>query len=560
MVILGAGINGAALARELALAGVPVCIIDQRDLSCGATAFSSRLIHGGLRYLEYGEFDLVRESLIERTRLLRLAPHFVRPLRLYVPVERRRGGLGASLRRLLHLPDSRRSSRLPRGLWLVRMGLWTYDRYARDPMLAPHSVCRAGDRGTPQVDAARYRWMCAFSDAQIRWPERFVVSLLHDARETAASLGIPLRVYTGHRAALHGEVVEVLSASGRVVDEIPAAAVVNATGAWVDLTLSQLAVPSKRLIGGTKGSHFLTFNQPLREALCGQAIYAEAADGRPVFILPFGEATLVGTTDERFEGDPAAAIASEAELEYLIAGVHQVIPSARLTRHDVAQHYAGVRPLPYHPRSSTAAVTRRHWLHEHAGSTLPLYSVVGGKLTTCCRLAQQSAAVICRRLGIAPTASPGERPLPGSEDYPASDGQRAELQRRIAEEAGLDEQQVAAVWELWGMQSRAVLAPLGATDGRGADAVSLDGTHLPRAAARWAIRHEWARSLDDLVERRLMLLYHRRLTGRCLRELAELLREEGASTAAVEDQAAATAARLKRHFGKEVVDPPAAES
>ena len=133
VLILGAGINGAALARELVLGGISVVVVDSGDLAGGATSYSSRLIHGGLRYLEYGEFDLVRESLAERTRLLRLAPHLVRPLKLYIPVSNRLGGLRKSVRRFL----GRKSNETtrpdpPRGLWLVRAGLWLYDRYARD--------------------------------------------------------------------------------------------------------------------------------------------------------------------------------------------------------------------------------------------------------------------------------------------------------------------------------------------------------------------------------------------------------------------------------------------
>src|SRR5271154_1893735 len=136
VLILGAGINGAALARELALNGVGVVVVDTRDIASGATAYSSRLIHGGLRYLEYGDFSLVRESLGERTRLLKLAPQFVRPLRLFIPVRNRFGGLLSAARRFLGLKDRPHPDRvLHRGLWTVRFGLWLYDHYARDPTL-----------------------------------------------------------------------------------------------------------------------------------------------------------------------------------------------------------------------------------------------------------------------------------------------------------------------------------------------------------------------------------------------------------------------------------------
>src|SRR5438128_6446838 len=143
VLILGAGINGAALARELALNGVGVVIVDTRDIAAGATAYSSRLIHGGLRYLEYGDFALGRESLAERTRLLRLAPDFVRPLRLFIPVRNRFGGLRSAARRFIGLNDRTGSGTLlHRGKWTVRFGLWLYDYYARDPTLPAHQCHR----------------------------------------------------------------------------------------------------------------------------------------------------------------------------------------------------------------------------------------------------------------------------------------------------------------------------------------------------------------------------------------------------------------------------------
>src|SRR5262245_43816919 len=212
VLILGAGINGAALARELALNSVGIVVVDTRDIAAGATAYSSRLIHGGLRYLEYGDFALVRESLAERTRLLRLAPQFVRPLRLYIPIRNRFGGLMQASRRFLGLKDRPHESthsafRIPhsalsRGLWTVRFGLWLYDKYARDPTLPKHDSHRATDPDVVPVDRSKYRWVCSFSDAQIVFPERFTLALLNDARQIAAAQGSEFRVLTYHQATL----------------------------------------------------------------------------------------------------------------------------------------------------------------------------------------------------------------------------------------------------------------------------------------------------------------------------------------------------------------------
>ena len=207
------------------------------------------------------------------------------------------------------------------------------------------------------------------------------------------------------------------------------AAIVNATGAWVDLTLAQLEVITRPLIGGTKGSHFLTFHPPLAEALGGQGVYAEAEDGRPVFVLPWDRGTLVGTTDIPFAGDPATAVATEAELDYLVGVVRQLFPQLDLTRADVHLHYAGVRPLPQTGGGTPASVTRRHWMEEHVGGSVPMYSIVGGKLTTCRSLAEESAATILQRLGRSPSANSRQRPIPGGESYPADE---TELQADLA--------------------------------------------------------------------------------------------------------------------------------
>src|SRR5436190_21246071 len=323
VLILGAGINGAALARELALNGVDVVVVDQRDIAAGATAYSSRLIHGGLRYLEYGDFALVRESLEERTRLLRLAPQFVRPLRLFIPVRNRFGGFAAAARRFLGMKDRPRpadaNTPMLRGLWTVRFVLWLYDRYASDPTLPKHESHRPSDADVVPVDSAKYRWVCSFSDAQVVYPERFTIALLRDGLQIAQAHGREFTVLTYHDVALKNCTATIRRAGQlEIVREFEPSAIVNATGAWVDDTLGSLGVESKRLMGGTKGSHFVTSHAGLKALLAGRAIYTEASDGRPIFILPFVHGTLIGTTDEPYEGDPANAVATPRELEYLV--------------------------------------------------------------------------------------------------------------------------------------------------------------------------------------------------------------------------------------------------
>jgi glycerol-3-phosphate dehydrogenase len=512
VLILGAGINGAALARELALNGVGVVVVEMRDIAAGATAYSSRLIHGGLRYLEYGDFALVRESLGERTRLLRLAPQFVHPLRLYIPIQNRFGGLVQAARRFLGLKD-RPHAPLSRGLWTVRFGLWLYDKYARDPTLAKHESHRASDPNVVPVDRSKYCWICAFSDAQVAYPERFTLALLADAREVAAAQRSEFRVLTYHEATLDGRTARIRpNGQSAVAHEFQPSVIINATGAWVDQTLKSLGIESKRLMGGTKGSHFVTSHARLKELLAGRAVYMEAPDGRPVFILPFINEMLIGTTDEPFAGDPADAVATAPELDYLIAAVNEVFPDVRLSRDDIDMHYAGVRPLPHTDAATPGAISRRHWMEPHPNSEVPMYSIIGGKLTTSRSLAEEAAGEILRRLGLPRIADSRERPL--AEGEPALRG---------------------------------------VSNARTSPESVLTGTQISLATVRDVIRNEWVTTLDDLVERRLMLLYHPNLKRECLNQLADLLIEAGLLSA---DQKAvavdAVVDRLFKHFGKRV--------
>lgn len=553
--VLGAGINGAAIARELILSGVSTTVVDRADISAGATAYSSRLIHGGLRYLEYGEFDLVRESLAERTRLLRLAPQYVKPLRLFVPVSDRFGGFVAAGLRFLGWKKKASQAGPPpaRGLWLVRMGLWMYDKYARDPLLPKHESQRVGAPGTPAIDPSRYRWTCSYYDAQIRFPERFTLALLDDARQIAIDSGLEFELFNYHEAIPAEGEFEIRSVStGTIAARKRFDFVINAAGAWVDHALADLKIESPPLMGGTKGSHLVLSNARLAAAIGEDGIYAEAKDGRPVFILPFGDQTLVGTTDERYEGDPADAVASPAEVEYLLGTVNEILPSTQVSAADIVLTYSGVRPLPRVGEGVPAAITRRHALVEHQLGEIPVWSVVGGKLTTCRSLAEQTVATARARLHFGEGPTSRERGLPGGEDFPFDRHVLEECLAVTARVFGYDSESIHRMWALLGTRLELTLA-----EAEGEELIDggrkLAGVAIPMALARWSIRHEWPRTVSDLVERRLMLLYEPGLSRETLVDLAQLLAEAKVITAAqIEGEVDAAAERLRRHFGRRI--------
>lgn len=559
VLILGAGINGAALARELALNGIPVRVVDCNDLAFGATSKSSRLIHGGLRYLEYGDFRLVKESLDERTILHKLVPQFVEPLRLFIPVRTRFSGLLMSAARFLGKGRWFRrwaGGSQDRGLWLVRMGLWLYDVLARSPDFPKHSISSLPSPSVPKVDGTRYRWLCAYTDAQMRLPERFVVALLEDASRLAAKTGADFQVLTHHSVSLRDTTAVIRKlGSEEIVAEIEPALLVNATGSWGDLTLRELGIASKRLFGGTKGSHFITHHRGLRSALGDDGLYAEAEDGRLIFVLPFGDSVLVGTTDERFEGSPADAVATPEELAYLRQMVNDLFPDVELNETDVDVHYCGVRPLPNSSDATAAAIPRGHWIDVNEEGALATMTLIGGKLTTCRAFAEEAATLVANRLGATICENSRERPVPGGADYPTDEQAVRDTCNRLAERFKISPLQIHAIWELCGNRVNEILS-----DVADLDRTNLPGTDLPLAYVQWVIEHEWATRIEDLIERRLMLVYHPSLSEECLQSLADCLIEAGHLADSDRDGAVETAIdRLRAHYGKKVIRTASAD-
>jgi glycerol-3-phosphate dehydrogenase len=548
IVILGGGIHGAALARILACQALPVVLVEAFDLAAGATAKSSRLIHGGLRYLEYGDIRLVRESLEERTVLLQAAPAFVQPVRLCIPTRAEWSGL---VRSAVGFFGWRRTAlgqwvagpNVARGYWPIRIGLNLYDWLGGASGLPGSAALPLDDPQVPRFDRQRYQGVLAYSDAQMRYPERFVMALLADAVQADHGRGL-LAIRTRTRLAHNDSGWELVADDGTRTSIAPRA-IINTTGAWGDHTLAELNQPGPPLFGGTKGSHFITWHSELRDALRGQAVYAEADDGRLVFILPFGDGVLVGTTDEAWTGPPEEACATEAELQYLMQAVRDVLGIA-LERSDLTVHYAGVRPLPRPSGDDRAATSRDHafvWRNAHDTAVLTL---VGGKLTTWRPVAEQIADAVLERLGLFRQSATAERPYPGHDPLPAGLVPGPDLWNHWADALHATPAEIATLWEAFGTRLTVVLADRPPTE----TALVAD-TAWSRWAVRWVIAHEWVTRLEDLVERRLMLVFAPRLTCATLVDLAELLVEAGHLTPATKEAAiTACAARLQQHYGR----------
>jgi glycerol-3-phosphate dehydrogenase len=372
VVVIGGGINGVAVARECARAGKRTLLVEQTDFASGVTSRSTRIIHGGLRYLEHGELALVRESLRERERLLRERSHLVQPIHF-----------------LLMLNESTQRSAMK-----VRAGLWLYHRLGgKKPAETSEMELKRIER---MLDAG-HRWsLFNYEDAQCEFPERLVAEWLAEAVQAGA-------VVRNHCEALavdvaHGRARGVLlrdRISGKD-QRVEAGWIFNCTGPWADRVCQRSSVRTgKPMLGGVRGSHIVL---PRFSGAPNVALYTEAADGRPIFVVPWNEQVLVGTTEVPDTGDPAKVAPSLEEIEYLLLSVKQLFPKARISAHDIRYAFAGVRPLPNAPEEEPSAVTRRAVLHDHAEeNAAKMISVIGGKLTTAASLARACA----RKIGIA---------------------------------------------------------------------------------------------------------------------------------------------------------------
>lgn len=556
VLVLGGGIHGAAVARELILNGISVVLADTGDLAQGATSKSSRLIHGGLRYLEYGDVRLVRESLQERERLLKLAPHLVHPLRLSVPISHRWSGLLRSAIGFFRLARTRFGRRLmsrserraPRGFWPVRLGLWMYDLFSWSDGLPKSSWSRVRSDTHPQVDPQRYRWLCAYYDTQMRFPERCVMALLADAEQAARGLQVSLQIVTYATLNQRGSEFTI---TGRAVPPIVIRPelVVNTSGAWGDLTLRNMESSASPLFCGTKGSHFVTRNADLISKLRGQGVYAETSDRRLAFILPFGDSVLVGTTDEEWTGIPDHAVASEEELCYLLQVVDTVM-GLKLGRDDIESHYSGVRPLPLTTETSNAAISRDSALVEHRLHGVKIVTLVGGKLTTFRAVAEQISSHVLKKLRQPRTVSTANRILCGGEDFSRDPAVQNDLWRTWAKDYGTTLDEVKALWPLYGMRTRTILADVAPLP-----AELVADTPFFRRTACWIIQHEWVTTIDDLVERRLLLIFADRLSVATLRDLADCLTvTHHVNAETVTSMVDATRRRLEMHYGRPVTD------
>ncbi|MBU6296861.1 MAG: glycerol-3-phosphate dehydrogenase [Alphaproteobacteria bacterium] len=473
LIIVGGGVNGAGIARDAAGRGLQVALFEQHDLSEHTSSKSTKLIHGGLRYLEYYEFRLVREALREREVLLNLAPHIIKPLRFVLP----------------HTKQTRPA-------WMIRIGLFLYDRLGGRIGLPRSQAIRLSGTvlGAPLRKDIRRGF--AYSDAWVD-DTRLVILNALDAAERGAQIHTRTKVLSARRLGSLWQ-VEVLPAKGpsRVVT---AKALVNAAGPWVEgIRRMASPVPSPISVRLVKGSHII-----VPKLFDGEHAYIlQNTDGRVLFAIPYEQDfTLIGTTDIPFDGDRSSVDISAEETSYLCDGINRYF-ERQITPQDVVWSYAGVRPLYDDKADNVSAVTRDYILELDTGEAgqAPMLSIYGGKITTYRRLAEHALQKLLPNI---PVRNPGcwtaHVPLPGGDMK-----RDAVVQRLLKQCPDLMSETAERLAAAYGTRAFGILGDARSYDDLG----RMFGADLSEMEVRYLVDKEWARGVEDVLWRRSKLGLH----------------------------------------------------
>jgi glycerol-3-phosphate dehydrogenase len=511
VLVIGGGINGLAAFRDLALQGVDVALVERGDYCSGASAASSHMIHGGIRYLENGEFRLVKESVTERNGLLKIAPHYVKPLQTTVPIFSTFSGIvSAPLRFLTHKSGKPQE----RGALLIKVGLVLYDSFSRDGGTVPRHRFFGRKKALaalPKLNAD-LKYTATYFDASVHDPERLALDVLRDGLDSGVHA----------RAANYVEAVGFDDGAVRLRDGVSgeefsfeAEVVINATGPWTDLTNDALG-QSSSLMGGTKGSHIVLDNPELLAATGGREIFFEHEDGRIVLIYPIKGKVMVGTTD--IDADPAEpAICTEAEVDYFFDLVKHVFPAIPVDRDDIVYRFSGIRPLPGHGDLEPGFVSRDYRIVPTTLGSGTMLSLVGGKWTTFRALAEHLATETLQLLGMPRTVSTAGLPIGGGASFPLTDAAMHVWLADNSREVG--RARAKQLMERYGTHATAIIEELvEAGDDRLVNAPDYSVQEVARL-----IRTEHVVHLLDLLQRRTSIAFTGGVTTALLTELASLL-------------------------------------
>ncbi|WP_206476543.1 glycerol-3-phosphate dehydrogenase/oxidase [Microbacterium sp. KRD172] len=539
VVIIGAGINGISTFRDLAMQGIDVLLVDREDFASGATAASSHMIHGGIRYLENGEFRLVKESVQERNGLLKIAPHYVKPLETTIPIYSTFSGVfAAPLRFLTH----KQGKPQERGAFLIKIGLMLYDTFSRDGGSVPRHRFVGRKKSLQQLPKLdqEIKYTATYYDASVHDPERLALDVLRDGE--AAHSGARALNYV-EAIGLDDEGVHLRDRETGLDFHIAADVVVNASGPWTDLTNESLGTDTA-FMGGTKGSHIVLDHPELLDATGGREIFFEHSDGRIVLIYPLKGRVLVGTTD--LEADPRQpARCTEEEVDYFFDLIGHVFPTIAVDRSQIVYRYSGIRPLPHHDDTAPGFVSRDYRIERRKDDGSPtVFSLVGGKWTTFRALGENLADHVLTELGRQRVASTVGVRIGGGNGYPRTPRRRMEWLRQNVG----DTERGRTLFVRYGTRAAEVAAFIDEGD----DAPVV-GDALSTRELAWMVEREQVRHVADVIFRRTSLAFTGDADAAAVQAIAEALAPLlGWDAARIESEIVDTSTQLREAHGVDI--------
>ncbi|HXF86173.1 MAG TPA: glycerol-3-phosphate dehydrogenase/oxidase [Anaerolineales bacterium] len=518
VLIVGGGINGIGVFRDLALNGVDVWLVERGDFCSGASAASSHMAHGGIRYLENGEFRLVREAVQERNRLLQNAPHLVKPLPTTIPIFKRFSGLfNAPLKFLGMLTKP-----AERGALIIKIGLMLYDAYTGKQRIVPRHKFLSRKRALEKWPRLNPRIVntATYYDGAILHPERIAIELILDAEADNPD------AHALNYVSMIGGSKDTIILRDELTDEtydVKPKLLINASGPWIDFTNRKLGL-STRFIGGTKGSHLVLQHEELRNAIGDHEFFFENKDGRIVLIFPLFDRVLIGTSDIPVES-PDEARCTDEEIEYFLDMVKRVFPDIRLSREHIVYQFSGVRPLPRSNVASTSQISRDHSIEVLSGDwtnlSFPVYSLVGGKWTSFRAFSEQVTDKALEYLGLLREKDTRNLPIGGGRGYPRDAEDRKRQIESLSAWTGVARERLKILFERYGTRAEAIATFMNG----GTDYILRTLPDYSRREILFLAQHEKICHLDDFVLRRSLLAMLGRLSRAALEEVADVLGE-----------------------------------
>ena len=514
VLIIGGGINGLATFRDLALQGIDVVLVEKNDYCSGASAASSHMIHGGVRYLENGEIRLVKESLEERNRLLKAAPHYVKPLKTTMPIFSIFSGLiSAPIRLFTHSSGKPKE----RGAILIKVGLLLYDTFGRNGGTMPRHRFLGAKKSKAEMPSLNkdVKFTATYYDAAMDNPERLALDVLFDG----LAAGSNARAYNYLAASSHKDGKTVLKdqLTGEEISFI-ADVIVNTSGPWTDMTNQSLGF-STGYMAGTKGSHIVLDNQELFDACDNREIFFENRDGRIVLMYPILGKVLVGTTDIPHDMKEPA-VCTDEEVDYFFKLVAYVFPKIKIDKDQIVFKYSGVRPLAASGDINPGVISRDYRIvRTSAENEIPVLSLVGGKWTTFRALGEHLANDVLKILGKSRVSSTAKMSIGGGKDYPTTE----KAQKQWAED---NKGQVSAARALqlllrYGTRAKQVIDYISVTP----ETMLKHAPTFSDSEVEFLVKNESVYRLEDLVNRRTNLAFTGSMNTALLQELASIMQK-----------------------------------